>query len=387
MLYEEPFAGGIYSINDISISTCPKGTNSLVNENGTTVCCNGMLLGSTCQGTEVCSLSGSTDKMPSCSEYYGQYLESKGSTLCPPSMPNYYESLDGKSRGCTSGKRIPDGTSPASINKENCVIYPTEAEDNKKMNSCRNIALTDKTFCFPNNRPAHDAATKLLQKDIQYGDNATPYILCTHYSSDAPSPGTNNCKDVASYINSLRIGYKNGLLNMSPDQIMQNINNSEDIFMKTGFCSVYELAFINKTISGDDIKDLNVFPTLKLASEGGEPAMRRANRLAREEAERKAREELERQKREDEERQRRLKEEQDTIIFNEYNKKMLNLQNEALERTRLENVQIRANQRGGWEAGVDWAKVGRLRQAGQGNIADNWIRRYRNGESVGYHDY
>jgi hypothetical protein len=385
MLYEEPFAGGIYSTNDISISTCPKGTNSLVNSNGTTVCCNGTLLGSSCQGTEVCSLSGSTDKMPSCSEYYGQYLESKGATSCPTSMPNYFESLDGKYRGCTSGKRTPDGTSPAKSNQQQCIIYATEAEDNKKLNSCRNMVTKDNTFCFPNNRSADNASTKIIQKDIQYGDNATPYVLCTYYSSDGPVAGTNNCKDVVSYTNSLRMLHKNGLLSMSPDQIMRNINNSEDIFMKTGFCSVLELYSINKTISGDDVKDLNIFPTLKLASEGGEPGMRRANRLAREEAERKAREEAERRRHEEIERIMREKEE--ARMREEEFERSKKFHAINLENTRLENVKIRANQRGGWEAGVDWAKVGRLREQGRGHIADNWIRRYRNGENVGYHEY
>jgi hypothetical protein len=275
-LLTEPFTGGIYNKNDISINTCPKDTSSFVNPSGLTLCCNGTLLGSTCNGNEVCSLSGPSGGMPSCSYYFGQYLQSKGALFCPTSMPNYYESKDGSVRGCTEGSRRPDGTSPANPNAGKCTIYNNETDDNHKSDSCTNILRMERTSCFssPN---ANNSANKSLHNDKHYGINSIPYIMCTYQANS----GSNNCTDVSSYMESLLYEKKVG---SNPDQIIQQINDSGDPLNKLKFCSVAELYSINRSITLDDIKDIDVFPNVKLPSQGGKPADRRARRLAEEEA-------------------------------------------------------------------------------------------------------
>ena len=111
--------------SDLKITKCPASSVSYINNKGITLCCDGIIVNGTCSGTTMCSLSESTSTAPTCSEWMEAYLDEKAVERCPMSMPNYFESEDGKMVGCTSGKRKKDGSAPlgkeASSCNTNCV--------------------------------------------------------------------------------------------------------------------------------------------------------------------------------------------------------------------------------------------------------------------------
>jgi len=283
----DPFVGGVYTLNDISIHTCPNNTSSFVNPNGLTLCCEGTLLGSTCNGKEVCSLSGNAGSMPSCSEYYGQYLESKGSMLCPTSMPNYFE--NGKGGGCTAGKRTSDGKRPAD-DSNRCVIYSSEKRDTSDINSCTNIRRMERARCFRN-------GDNNVRKTLEHSrpDSDLPYIRCRY--------NTDSCIQEDTFTESI----------LYNKDIMNKTNESNDPIEKLKFCGPYEAYSIQKEIDIDDVKDMDVFP-FRLAKDGGKAAERRAIRIAMEEERKRAIEE-ERKRIAMEEAARRAAEEERTIAM------------------------------------------------------------------------
>jgi len=250
LVKEEPFIGGVYSTNDISIRTCPSNTKSFINSQGFTLCCEGTLSGSTCKGTEVCSLSGNSLGLPTCSVYYGSYLEQKGALRCPPSMPNYYESADGSISGCTSGKRTPTGTSPASPADKQCKLYTKEEDEMGSADSCTNIKLLETTNCF-------SAGTQNSSKSLlQFWP--TPIVQCS-YTDARIDPTPHTCMEQSSLLR-----YFQYLSKLYPEwsswynSWTQN-SASWDPMYKIRFCSVMEKYVVNKTITFNDLPKISVF--------------------------------------------------------------------------------------------------------------------------------
>jgi hypothetical protein len=124
-----------------------------------------------------CTLSQDKSDITSCTQYYLALLQSKATTRCPVSMPNYFQDLkfvnnvDKSVRGCTSGARTPDGKSPASGDKK-CTIYTSQKDDLEKMDSCTNIKRLESAQCFSTGVAG---VTKVLQPNT-YG---SPYVHCT----------------------------------------------------------------------------------------------------------------------------------------------------------------------------------------------------------------
>ena len=126
---------------------------------------------------QICSLSVATTEPTSCSQYYKALLQSKATTRCPTSMPNYFQNLkyannvDNSIRGCTAGARSGDGKSPASTADSQCTIYTTQKEELEKLDSCTNVIRLQNAQCFSS---SVGAITSL--KANTYG---SPFVECS----------------------------------------------------------------------------------------------------------------------------------------------------------------------------------------------------------------
>lgn len=144
---KEGFVGG--NTSDIRLIGCPADYKQFVNNDGQILCCDGTPNSGKCSGRTICSLSEGAGRLPTCSAWYTAYLDEKGRNKCPPSMPSYFESKDGKTKGCTAGARKQDGTGPLEGSAKFCRMYTSQREEEGKANSCSNVLLLDKTVCFP----------------------------------------------------------------------------------------------------------------------------------------------------------------------------------------------------------------------------------------------
>jgi hypothetical protein len=240
---DEPFAPGIYTTNDISLRTCPPSTTSYVNSQGVTVCCNGTVMGSKCKGTEACSLSGASGSMPTCSEYYGSYLAQKGSLRCPSSMPNYYENTFGTLRGCTAGKRTPDGSAPAT-SAANCTLYQNEMDEMYKIDSCTNQLLLENTNC-----PGNAISKTLIPTSNR------PYVYCSYNDNSSGIPQLSGCNENTTFLTYIQSYAESVGLNR--DTWIQNSENWDPL-RKLAYCSLYEKYAIEKSITIDDVKKMPI---------------------------------------------------------------------------------------------------------------------------------
>jgi hypothetical protein len=133
--------------SDIRLTACPAESVSYVDNNGMSLCCKTSLVNGTCpSGQLACTLSEGSSSIPTCSAYLAAVLEEKGKERCPPSLPRYYEK--GLVRGCTAGKRLPNGTGPATSTDPQCILYSLETDDQSKVDSCTNQRLLETTVCF-----------------------------------------------------------------------------------------------------------------------------------------------------------------------------------------------------------------------------------------------
>ena len=143
----EGFQDAEANTNDIQLTSCPAETTSYINNNGMSLCCKTGLVNGTCPaGQLACTLSEGSASIPTCSTYASAVLDEKGKERCPASRPHYYE--NGLLRGCTAGRRKPDGTGPMNSADPQCVLYSLEADDQSKLDSCTNQRLLEKTVCF-----------------------------------------------------------------------------------------------------------------------------------------------------------------------------------------------------------------------------------------------
>jgi len=168
---------GFEITSDISLTTCPPSEadeshlmkSQVPPGNTSTYCQDG--------GVQKCSLSVERTDPASCTQYYLALLQSKATTRCPVSMPNYFQNIkyvnnvDKSVRGCTAGARTADGKSPASGDKY-CTIYVSQKDDLEKIDSCTNIKRLESAQCFSSGVAG---LTKVLQANT-YG---SPYVQCT----------------------------------------------------------------------------------------------------------------------------------------------------------------------------------------------------------------
>jgi hypothetical protein len=130
-----------------SIGFCPMGYNPFHDKNGNQVCCDGKVIGNKCLGTPRC---GQTTRagLPTCGQMLKDYYATKAKDVCPPSMPNYYESQDRKLAGCTEGGLTPQLTAPNLPSQKTCRVYASDADNSAKPDSCFNQRQLEQTPCF-----------------------------------------------------------------------------------------------------------------------------------------------------------------------------------------------------------------------------------------------
>ena len=127
-----------YSVNNLNINTCPTYTSEIQTSKGSTDCCQGDMVDGKCNGTTFCTKSPAYEDVPACIDRWRQYFREKGTSICPPSMPNYYEDVTNPSaaKGCSASAILEDGKAPTDGTRAQCRIYTTEDENKRNLNSC-----------------------------------------------------------------------------------------------------------------------------------------------------------------------------------------------------------------------------------------------------------
>ena len=176
--------------SDISMTTCPPSSDpdeatpmkAQVPPGTTQTWCHDI------DGSKKCSLSVSPSDPTSCSHYYLALLQSKATTRCPASMPNYFQNLkfdknvDTSIRGCTAGARTPDGKSPAD-KKKYCTIYTSQKDDMEKLDSCTNVKRLETAQCF-------SSGVRGVTAELKANKYGSPNVQCTFSQIEQVQKGT-----------------------------------------------------------------------------------------------------------------------------------------------------------------------------------------------------
>lgn len=138
---EEAFTNG-------AMTFCPKDWQPYYDNTGDMMCCDGAVKGNQCQGIPKCTFgkAGTAGNLPNCSAVQSAYAAEKAKSVCPASMPNYYES--GKNAGCTAGPLATDLTGPAVSTQASCIVYPDDATNKSTATSCLNQRRLEAVQCF-----------------------------------------------------------------------------------------------------------------------------------------------------------------------------------------------------------------------------------------------
>lgn len=221
--------------DDIRLISCPADYKQFINNDGQILCCDGQPNAGKCSGRTVCSLSEGAGGIPTCSTYYTALLDEKGRGKCPPSMPNYFESKDGKVRGCTSGRRKPDGSGPLESRAKFCKLYTSQLDEENKLDSCTNQILLENSKAFS-------------------GKGLIPKYNLLSWGQSKPA-----VVQVSALLNSIPITcYTNSSLERFYDR-EYNSRSWRDTFNRWGgegklnFCAIMEKYKIDKTIRFDDL--------------------------------------------------------------------------------------------------------------------------------------
>ena len=258
---------------DISINTCPANMKTHIDNEGHTVCCEGDIVNNKCQKT-ICTLNDAKG-LPTCSKWLFAELERKRGplpdNLCPNSMQNYFESADGKMRGCTAGKRKADGSGP--LESSFCRLYKTLSDENKNENSCSNQKILESEMC-PFGTP------KLVWEKFDANGKPIgelrPYVMCDF---TVPNVGIKkNCAIVNTYRN-MQLDYKEKLdKTFNPDYIQDVRTNWKDYF-----CPVAKKVYFDKSVSLADAAKLNVFTGELLSGQSfSKPAIKPGRKIGNE---------------------------------------------------------------------------------------------------------
>lgn len=221
---KEGFVSGSGNISDIILTTCPADSTSFINDNGRTICCNGMILDNKCSGKTLCTLSESAEGIPTCNEWYSAWLNERGKERCPASMPNYFEDKSKNVRGCCAGPRNKTGTAPLTPTDKMCKIYTTQKEENEKEDSCTNMKLLESTKCFSSNID--------VKKTISNG-----VVSCSYTTKEGPIKVSRTCL-------------------VNPTKEWKDFVNSKRPDLKNTVCAIQERLYIRKDLSEKDAQKI-----------------------------------------------------------------------------------------------------------------------------------
>ena len=249
----EGFQDGLES--GMNITMCPANSKSYLDVYGKTVCCMGEVSSDTCKGETICSLSEGSSGLPTCTTWYESYLREKGRNRCPRSLPMYFESADGKTRGCTAGRLNKNGSFPATPEQSKCMIYSLKRNDEGYIDSCTNLKFLEQSVCF-------SGASIPVQKELITVVNGWLPALVQCKYGDITRNVAGTCQT-----NDSMLRFMGGLYTLinqwlgtsySVDQ-WKTSSKDWDPIQKLNFCSVVQKYSIDKTIGFNDLPKLSVF--------------------------------------------------------------------------------------------------------------------------------
>jgi hypothetical protein len=135
---KEGFQSQQYTVNDLDINMCPTFATEIQTAKGSTDCCQGEMVDGKCNGTTFCTKSPAYPGVQGCVDKWREYFRNNGQTLCPSTMPNYFENViaKGSAKGCSAGPIVPDGSVPKDGSARQCKIYASEEDNKTKADSC-----------------------------------------------------------------------------------------------------------------------------------------------------------------------------------------------------------------------------------------------------------
>ncbi len=232
----------------IQLKSCPTlkgdgmpGLEQMIDGNGNTICKNVETNG------PVCTLSHKSSDLPTCDQYLLSYFRSKATSMCPASMPNYFERVNEKGvrvRGCFAGMYNEKGTAPA-VNSPSCNIYDKKQDDELKMDSCSNIRMLDETQCLP--------GTGIVSKKrlTRWRDDMPPAVFCEFQN---PSTGmASSCHEDTTTFKQHEYAAKVGIL-------PPNWKETYEYYNKISWCQKKKMVEIDKSISFDDLRYVSIVP-------------------------------------------------------------------------------------------------------------------------------
>jgi hypothetical protein len=134
----EAFQDRPYSVNDLDINTCPTFTSEIQTAKGSTDCCQGDMVDGKCNGTTFCTKSPAYTGVLGCVDKWRDYFKEKGTSVCPATMPNYFEDVTNAQslKGCSAGPIHPNGSLPSNATARQCKVYASEGDNRTKADSC-----------------------------------------------------------------------------------------------------------------------------------------------------------------------------------------------------------------------------------------------------------
>ena len=226
--------------SDVTINMCPAGTQAVQSKNGDTDCCDGEIADFKCKGKLMCSLSPAHDGLASCLEAIRAGLRAKGTSICPSSMPRYFENLRAGTAGCTSGSRSADGTDVLDMNQKKCTVYKTDRENRNTVDSCYNQKLLEQYQC-----PTYPGKTSTKELTQWGAPGSVPVYISCKIQGDMNM--TDFCVDdttAKTYLNETNTSWRSWF----------DSNPS----IKRVFCSVFQQLRIDKTITEAQLKDVQI---------------------------------------------------------------------------------------------------------------------------------
>lgn len=217
----------------------------LIDNNGNTVCKNTVTNGA------VCTLSHKTSDLPTCDQYLLSYFKSKAETMCPASMPNYFERSDERGnrvRGCFAGLYNKQGNAPV-VNTPNCSIYDDKKRDEIAMDSCTNIKMLDAAQCLPG------TSIQAKKRLFKWNENGPPAVWCDYTNPTTRLSAT--CAEDNSTFKQHEYLAKIGVL---PRDWIEKY----EYYHKNGWCQKQKMVEIDKSITFDDLKYISVVPNSQI---------------------------------------------------------------------------------------------------------------------------
>lgn len=135
---KEGFQARPYTTNDLVINLCPSFANEIQTAKGSTDCCIGDMVDGRCTGNTFCTKSPGRPGIPNCIDAWRSYYKTKGETLCPSTIRNYFENILNNRLpiGCSTAPIHILGGAPTDWNAKKCFLYKTEESTKRKIDSC-----------------------------------------------------------------------------------------------------------------------------------------------------------------------------------------------------------------------------------------------------------